>query len=204
MYATAQEYLGFANAVQTNPNKDRFYKEPEVTPQIPPASPYALISQPRQTLKQSSKVPTQQTFQRVKESFEEKPPQPTIKMETEKVVLSPKDPKVWGPAFWFGLHNAAAFYPEDPSPIVRSRMKDRILAIPYEINCDVCRPHAISFIEKHRDNLDSIVSSRDNLGAFYVDFHNQVNKRYGKREWTYQEALAKYRGGVDVTHMIYN
>lgn len=104
------------------------------------------------------------------------------------------DPKVWGPPFWYTLHVSAAHYPLNPSSIVQERMKQRILAIPYEIPCAVCRPHASAFIENNRDNLDKIVSSRENLIKFYVDFHNQVNKRYGKPLWTYQQAIDKYSG----------
>jgi len=102
------------------------------------------------------------------------------------------DPKVWGPPFWFTLHVSAAHYPMEASPIVRERMKNRILAIPYEIPCSVCRPHAIDFVEKHRDKLDYIVSGRHALGKFYVDFHNKVNERYGKPKWTYEQAYQKY------------
>lgn len=108
--------------------------------------------------------------------------------------MSSSDPKVWGPPFWFTLHTSAVYYPLDPSPIVRERLKNRILAIPYEIPCAVCRPHAVAYIEKNKDRLDTIVSSRDELGKFYVDFHNQVNIRYNKPVWTYEQALKHYSG----------
>lgn len=124
----------------------------------------------------------------VKESY--KPlviPKPEVSENTA-------NPNVWGPPFWFSLHISAVYYPENPSAIVRERMKCRILAIPYEIPCATCRPHAISFIESHRDNLDKIVSSRDELGAFYVNFHNKVNERYGKPTWTYEKAFKYYSG----------
>lgn len=103
-------------------------------------------------------------------------------------------PSVWGPHFWKTLHISAVHYPENPSSIVRERMKGRILAIPYELPCINCLSHAIAFIEERRNKLDEIVSNRHSLGRFYVDFHNKVNKRYGKREWTYEEALAFYSG----------
>lgn len=113
------------------------------------------------------------------------------------------DPKIWGPAFWFTLHTAAAHYPIEASPIVRERMKARILAIPYEVPCSVCRPHAIDFVESKRGELDRIVSGRHELGKFYVDFHNKVNKRYGKPEWTYEQAYAKYSGNAEIVRMKY-
>jgi hypothetical protein len=117
--------------------------------------------------------------------------------------VSTVDPSVWGPAFWFSLHTSAAYYPENASPIVRERMKGRIMAIPYEIPCKNCQPHASAFIEKNRYRLDDIVSGRDQLGKFYVDFHNQVNKRYGKPEWTYEQAYDAYTKGVDIKYLKY-
>jgi len=102
------------------------------------------------------------------------------------------DPKVWGKYFWTQLHLAATYYPNDPSPIFREKMKGRILAIPYEVPCTNCRNHALAFLEKNEDNLDDIVSSKEKLGTFYVKFHNYVNERFGKASWTYEQALKHY------------
>ena len=131
---------------------------------------------------------------------ENKQPPMQLKWRTEKV-LSTSNPKVWGPAFWLSLHLSAAHYPENPSTIVRERMKQRILAIPYEVPCSTCRPHASAFIESNRDKLDTIVSNKHELGKFYVDFHNKVNKRYGKPEWTYDQAYAIYSGNAEITYL---
>ena len=127
-----------------------------------------------------------------------------IDMNWKREKKSTTDPKVWGPAFWFSLHVSAVHYPENPSDIVRERMKNRILAIPYEVPCSSCRPHASSFIEGNRDNLDKIVSNKHELGKFYVDFHNKVNERYGKRKWTYDEAYKKYSGNAELAYLQYN
>jgi len=123
------------------------------------------------------------------------------KLSWQKGAVNTGDPKVWGPAFWFSLHVSAAHYPLEASPIVKERMKGRILAIHYEIPCATCRPHAVAYIEKNRDNLDKIVSGRHALGKFYVDFHNQVNKRYNKPEWTYEQAYKVYSGNAEVTFL---
>lgn len=123
------------------------------------------------------------------------------KLKWRKGIVNTGDPKIWGPAFWFSLHVSAAHYPLEASPIVAERMKGRILAIPYEIPCATCRPHAVAFIEKNRDNLNKIVSGRHALGKFYVEFHNQVNKRYGKPEWTYDQAYKVYSGNAEVSYM---
>jgi hypothetical protein len=103
------------------------------------------------------------------------------------------NPLVWGPIFWYTLHNSAAHYPVNASPLVKQRMKNRILAIPYEISCRTCQPHASAYIESISDDkLNEIVSGRDNLFKFYVDFHNDVNKRLGKPIWSYEQAYDYY------------
>ena len=124
-----------------------------------------------------------------------------LKLNYHTDTVSTKDPKIWGPAFWFSLHVSAAHYPDDPSQIVRDRMKQRILAIPYEVPCASCRAHASAFIESYRDKLDNIVSDKHELGKFYVDFHNKVNKRYAKPEWTYEKAYKVYSGKAQVTYL---
>jgi hypothetical protein len=111
-----------------------------------------------------------------------------------KQQIMTSNPNIWGPPFWFSLHISSLYYPEEASPIVKERMKNRILAIPYEIPCSLCRPHASSYIEKNRENLDQIVKGRDSLFKFYVDFHNDVNRRYGKEIWTYEKAYNYYSG----------
>lgn len=109
-------------------------------------------------------------------------------------ILRSADPKVWGPFFWKTLHISAVHYPLQASPLVKERMKGRILAIPYEIPCSTCRPHASAFIESKKDELDKIVSGRHELGKFYTDFHNKVNERYNKPTWTYEQVYAFYGG----------
>uniref|UniRef100_A0A6C0EKY8 thiol oxidase n=1 Tax=viral metagenome TaxID=1070528 RepID=A0A6C0EKY8_9ZZZZ len=157
-----------------------------------------LYQQPRSTLFQKQYVshPSHTVTPPVKEHFVDM----TWK---EEHISGTANPDIWGPPYWFSLHVSATHYPENPSPIVRERMKNRILAIPYEIPCAGCRPHASAFIEQKRNELDSIVSNRHSLGRFFVDFHNKVNERYGKPKWTYEQAYAYYSGNTRVRHMGY-
>jgi hypothetical protein len=134
----------------------------------------------------------------------------TIDIDWKTSQVQTSNPYVWGPAFWLSFHVSAAYYPVNPSKIVSERMKQRILAIPYELPCSSCRPHAISFIEPYRvqiaqdkDGLDLVVSSRENLVKFYVDFHNYVNKRFGKKQWSYKEAEDAYSGKANVNYLSY-
>ena len=122
----------------------------------------------------------------------------TLKWET-KQYNNTHDPHMWGPAYWLCLHLSAVNYPENPSPIFRERLKGRILAIPYEIGCPACKPHASAYIEQNKSRLDEIVSSRKNLFNFYVDFHNKVNERYNKKIFSYKEAWDLYGNKNKIT-----
>ena len=103
------------------------------------------------------------------------------------------DPKIWGPKMWFTLHNGAIKYPIKASPIFAERMKGFILGLPVMIPCDKCQDHATAHIEANWSRLDDIVSGRDKLFKFFVDFHNRVNKRYNKPEISYETAYKLYK-----------
>ena len=113
------------------------------------------------------------------------------------------DPQVWGPSFWFILHNGAARYPDNPSPFYKERMKGFILGMPVMIPCAVCAAHATSHIEDTWDELDAVVSCKINLFKFFVDFHNKVNQRYNKDLMNYQDAYDLYTGVTTVKRMKY-
>lgn len=148
----------------------------------------------------------------IKESYETEKLVPNRKTHKEPVHMKWKtsnytnmsDPKVWGSSFWFTLHNGAAKYPISASPITRDRMKGYILGIPSMLPCAACQIHANNHIEKIKHLLNDIVSGRDKLFKFFVDFHNIVNKRYNKPEMSYERAYEIYDRGVDVSVMEYS
>tara|TARA_Y100000389_G_C17422476_1_gene497537 strand:- start:37 stop:519 length:483 start_codon:yes stop_codon:yes gene_type:complete len=120
-----------------------------------------------------------------------------------KTYSNSSNPEVWGPSFWFSLHNGSLHYPENPSDIVIKKMKGFILGIPYMLPCHDCAEHAKAYISYVYDELNIICSSRDNLFKFYVDFHNYVNKRKNKKIMSHEEAYKLYASGVKVTHLNY-
>lgn len=102
------------------------------------------------------------------------------------------NPLVWGPPFWYTLHNGAFHYPKHASPLHAERMKNFIIGIPVMVPCVKCKEHATAFIEKHRSKLSDICSNKNDLFNFFVDFHNQVNKRYNKTVLSYEDAYSIY------------
>ena len=104
------------------------------------------------------------------------------------------NPEVWGSAFWFSLHNGANHYALNASPCVIERTKGFIRGLPLMIPCISCKAEASCYVDSRDHELDEICRTRSNLFAFYVDFHNFVNQRYGKPEMSLEDAKKLYTG----------
>lgn len=100
------------------------------------------------------------------------------------------DPNIFGPPLWFTLHNGAVLYPKNPTEYVKQGMKQFISNLPLMIPCLTCREHFYNLLR--RTNLDAVVYNRESLFTFWVNAHNQVNARYGKRQFTLDEAKHLY------------
>lgn len=97
---------------------------------------------------------------------------------TKQFTSKSQDPNVWGPQFWYMLHNGAAHYPNNPSLMCKQAMEGFINGIPVMLPCVECAMHANSFIKSV--DIDKVVRNRNNLFEFFFMFHNEVNKRLGK------------------------
>ena len=114
------------------------------------------------------------------------------------------NPEVWGPAFWFSLHNGALRYPINAAPLWRQRMKHFILGIPVMVPCEKCSDHATAYIEGNYNRIDTVVSGREELFKFFWEFHNYVNKRLGKPLMTLRAAYTMYSATTNVTSLQYD
>jgi hypothetical protein len=101
-------------------------------------------------------------------------------------------PGVFGPPLWFVLHNSAHYYPEKAAPTHAERMKNIIIGLPVLIPCLTCKEHATTYIEEKKHTLMEVCKSRKTLVKFFIDFHNYVNQRLGKKILSYEEAEALY------------
>jgi len=133
--------------------------------------------------------------------------QPPVQMNMKWTTVqhsNSKHPDVWGPAFWFTLHNGASAYPVEATPICAKRMRKFIIGMPIMIPCEKCQDHATAYIEQNYHKLNEIVRGRQNLFNFFVSFHNYVNERYGKPQMGYEKAYDLYNGGVNLTKLSYS
>ena len=121
----------------------------------------------------------------------------------EKKFDNTSHPDVFGPSFWFTLHNGASRYPIKASPFQAEKMKGFIRGIPVMLPCDKCSLHAQSYIEENEKDLDDIVSGREKLFEFFWRFHNFVNRRNNKPEPSLEEAKQMYTGESTVLSLRY-
>lgn len=126
---------------------------------------------------------------------------PNINWEVKSGIKT-SAPEINGPPFWFTLHNGAAHLPEYISPISMERIRGFIDGIPEMQPCTKCSEHARAYIEKNRSKIDKFTTGEE-VFAFFVDFHNFVNKRLGKRIVSLEEAKAMYKDGQNIAVMTY-
>jgi hypothetical protein len=111
---------------------------------------------------------------------------------TETANHQSKDPRTWGPHLWYYLHTSAANYPTHPSVTEQRAMKQWLKTLPVTIPCENCSYHYARYVKEHEAMLDKICQSRDQLFEFFVDLHNQVNRRNRKPIFTYEQARSLY------------
>lgn len=109
---------------------------------------------------------------------------------TTTLMGNSSDPDIFGPPFWFVLHNAAVGYYENPTATARNMMKSFLYSIPVLIPCTQCKEHAYDYLRNQ--DLDHAVASRGNLFKFMVNFHNCVNEKTGLVTMTLEEAKSLY------------
>ena len=87
-------------------------------------------------------------------------------------------PSKWGPHFWMTLH-IACLGCQDSKVLM-----DFVEGYKEIIPCLSCRDHFEQVL------IDNPVPEADDLFKWSVDVHNIVNKRLGKPEFSYEDALA--------------
>lgn len=98
----------------------------------------------------------------------------------------------WGPHFWYFIHMAAVSYPNNPSPEMKSTMRNFLVGIPVFLPCEECRKHAMQYLESKKYLFDWAVSHRNNLFEFTWAFHNHVNAETGKPQLSLAQAQKDY------------
>jgi len=97
---------------------------------------------------------------------------------------------IWGPSAWTFLHAVSFSYPEDPSPEHKEAALNLFSSLQLLLPCGDCCSHYCSTFQR-KDLLEHL-ESREKFSRWLVNFHNLVNRRLKKAEYSYEEAKAFY------------
>ena len=89
-----------------------------------------------------------------------------------------------GPGIWFSIHVMALMAVNKQLSISASQYIRHII---YRLRGSLCRENAVNYLK-----IDPPDDHLKNLFEWTVHFHNSVNKRLGKKEWTVLQARNEY------------
>lgn len=97
-------------------------------------------------------------------------------------------PDIWGPPGWKFFHFITTGYPDHPTESIKKKYYEYFQSLQYVIPCSLCASH-------FGENLktlpldDKVLSSKQNLVKWGIMIHNIVNKKNGKKEYTFEEGV---------------
>jgi len=103
----------------------------------------------------------------------------------------------WGPAGWTFLHSIGFSYPEaTPTVEEKESMYKFLVHTGAVLPCRRCRRHYAAFVRARlSDPYCAVLADRESLSRFLVDLHNDVNRRLGRPEMSFERVRALYEGG---------
>lgn len=100
-------------------------------------------------------------------------------------------PETWGPIFWTTMHIVTLGYSVTPTSEEKAGATAFFNSLQTMIPCPLCREHYVAFLKE--SPVESAVHSRDALIVWAFMLHNKVNRRLGKREYSWDEFIANMR-----------
>lgn len=110
-----------------------------------------------------------------------------------------RDPTIWGPHYWFVIHNYAHHYPSRPSKLDREVASTFIKNLPFMLPCDECSKHSLAYIKSQINNMDDIVNDRTNLITFFRTFHQEVQHRVMRKKSKNEKERHLEKTGTKIT-----
>lgn len=110
------------------------------------------------------------------------------------------EPTAWGLYGWGFIHNVALGYPKEQTYMIKENYRQFFHLIGDVIPCKSCSTHYKKMIADYPPDL----TDRDALFKWTVDIHNNVNKRLGKSEISYNDAYNIWLKNTNKTLTIEN
>ena len=123
---------------------------------------------------------------------------------------SNKEKNAYWNTYWKLLHTMSLHYPLNPTLKHKEDIQKLIKKMALNgIPCNRCLKHFIKYKDIH--NISSYYTSQKGLFEYFVDLHNDVNKRNRKTLFSYDEAYNIYKNtdvffkdtfDVDILHLV--
>ncbi len=108
-------------------------------------------------------------------------------------------PAVWGPIFWTTMHIVSLGYSTSPSSEEQEAAIKFYESLTTVIPCPICREHYKYFLQQMP--VRNAVKTRDDLILWVYNIHNEVNKKLGKPEVTFEQYVANMQSLANQSHI---
>ena len=113
-----------------------------------------------------------------------------IQRQIELNVSNTGKVKVWGPYIWYMLHGLAEKIKDKSFHGLKNELLEHIFNICVNLPCPSCSTHSREYLQK----IDfKKIKTKQELRLMLLDFHNNVNTRLRKPNFSYQQLIDKYK-----------
>ena len=109
------------------------------------------------------------------------------------------DKNLFENSLWTFVHISTFLYPENPTDEDKIHFLHLLNFISYILPCKKCKTD-------YRKNIDlndyPFLNSKKDLIIFFINFHNKINKRLNKKEYSYEEVKEYYENIIKNSDML--
>ena len=102
------------------------------------------------------------------------------------------NPKIWGPSAWIFLHSVTFNYPDNPTEEIKNKYKVFFESLQFVLPCEKCQNNYKKKLVKYELSPE-VLKNKKVLIEWLIDIHNEVNKKNGKRIYSYEEVEKIYK-----------
>jgi len=93
---------------------------------------------------------------------------------------------IWGPSMWRVLHSLSFSISDSSREKDRKNFIEFLQSLRTLLPCADCRLHFAEYLDEHNP------TKADNLAVWTFDFHNAVNERLGKPQFSFEDVSKVY------------
>lgn len=136
--------------------------------------------------------------------FQQPKPKPRQNIQqTITPINQKKDTMLWGAPTWYFFHTIASKIKTESFEEHKTQVLQIITNVCNNLPCPSCAEHATRYIQGMNANT---IKCKDDLIKFLFIFHNNVNERKRKPEFSYNDLIEKYKNAnlINITnHFLY-